>query len=359
VSDSDPLSPAELWDSLASCGLASRGTALRVDDLSPGLGRSKVLRVQVQDSPLILKIPDWGGASLIAPRDPLVGERERLIAEAGIAERLPAGLAMAPVLAIERRGGKTWMWMRDLGPWLRVRWGPRASRRAAARCALLHDLYLGARDLRELPWLGREEYAAYAHHVPQARRNLDALADDGRWSDLLPAGSVPQLREALDLGPRLMEEMRRLPLTFVHGDFHIRNLGFTPNGALLALDWANFGIAPLGCDLAAFLSVYRAFGGRAQNDAAVERSLLDAYVTEVERAAGRRGLRGPIERAGHLWHLLWGLHLRLGPGLTALLGDHIADGEDRRRAALDVRSGCLRALAGLSTLPVANARGAE
>jgi hypothetical protein len=361
VSNPDPLSPAALWSSLTSCGLASqeRAGALRVEELSPGLGLSKVLRVHVQDAAWILKIPDWGGESLIAPRDPRVGERERLIAEAGIAERLPAGLAMAPVSAIERRGGRTWMWMRDLGPWLAVRWGPRAARRAAERCALLHELYLGAPDLQELPWLGREEYAAYAHHVPQARRNLGALAGDARWADLLPADSIPRLREALDMEPWLMAEMRRLPPTFVHGDFHIRNLGFSPEGSLLAIDWANFGIAPLGSDLAAFLSVYRLFGGRAGDDAALERSLLDAYVSEVERIAGRRGLRGPIERAGHLWHLLWGLHLRLGPGLTALLGDHIAAGEDRRRAALDVRSGCLRALAGLSALPVANARGAE
>ena len=148
---------------------------------------------------VVLKIPDWGGASLIAPRDPRVGERERLIAEAGSRDACRWG----------SRWRRSWRSSGGTGgrgcgcaisALARRSVGARARRAGAAeRCALLHELYLGAPDLRELPWLGREEYAAYAHHVPQARRNLDALAGDARWQDLLPADSIPRLREALDM----------------------------------------------------------------------------------------------------------------------------------------------------------------
>jgi hypothetical protein len=55
-------------------------------------------------------------------------------------------------------------------------------------------------------------------------------------------------------------------------------------------------------------------------------------------------------REAFLWHLTTGLHLRLGPGLTALLEGRISGEDKRHRAAEDIREGCRRALAGLDLL---------
>jgi hypothetical protein len=356
----DPLSHEELWLSLDRCGfLGSRFRGIsRVEDLSPGLGRSRIFRIGLEretggsgaGSTLILKIPNWGGDSLVDPRDPLVLRRELLVSESGLAGRLPGGLAMPALLGTDCRGEQIWMWMSDLAPWFAAPWTPRRAHRAAAGCALFHELWCREPDLRELPWLGREEYAAYAHHVEAGHRNLDALGQDPRWADLLPAEAVPRLHRSLDLTPWAIEEMRQLPASFAHGDFHLRNLGVYADGTLLVVDWACFGLAPLGCDLGAFVSVYRLFGGVATDGPKLERSLLDVYVAEVERLARQDGLREPISRAYHLWHLTWGLHLRLGPGLTALLQDFIPDEKERQRTAADIREGCLRALAGLDEL---------
>lgn len=357
---SDLLPAQAVLASLERCGLLSAGYrgVDRVDDLSSGLGRSRVFRVTLTPAPggrgpggtMILKILEMAQESLVDPRDPLLSQREALVAESGIAGRLPGGLAMPPVLAVDRQGEQPWLWMGDLAPHLALEWTPRHAVQAARGCALLHELYQREVELRDLPWLSREGYAAYAHHVDQAHRNLEALPGHERWRELLPAAVIPRLHRGLELLPRAVERLRSLPHTFVHGDFHVRNLGLYPDGTLLALDWACFGVAPLGCDLATFISVYRLFGGRVEDPAGFERSLFEAYLAEVERIAGRGGLREPIAQAVHLWHMTWGLHLRLGPGLTALLEGYIQQEEERARAAADVREGCLRALAGLEVL---------
>ena len=51
-----------------------------------------------------------------------------------------------------------------------------------------------------------------------------------------------------------------------------------------------------------------------------------------------------VRRACRLWHLTWGLHLRLGPGLDWLLRRPDLDSRTPSRAR-DIRDGALRALA--------------
>lgn len=73
----------------------------QIDDLSPGIGSSRVFRIwsdpaqhhdgTVQTS-YILKIPDWGGSTLIQNKDPFVDVRERLFVESGLPALLPSGM---------------------------------------------------------------------------------------------------------------------------------------------------------------------------------------------------------------------------------------------------------------------------
>jgi hypothetical protein len=72
--------------------------------------------------------------------------------------------------------------------------------------------------------------------------------------------------------------------------------------------------------------------------------MIEAYAGAIERIEGRSGLKRKIARAIGLTHVTWGLHLRLGPGLTALFGNYISDEEARRCAATDIEEGVQRAL---------------
>ena len=154
-----------------------------------------------------------------------------------------------------------------------------------------------------------------------------------------------RLRRALDLTPAAADALRRLPPTLIHGDYHVRNIGIGGGGGLTVIDWANTGIAPLGSDVAVSLSVYELFGGRGGSPS-VDRRAIDSYADAVSTLDGV-DRRADVERAVQLWNLTWGLHLRLGLGLSALLENWILDPAELRRSIADVVSGVDRGLAAL------------
>ena len=175
------------------------------------------------------------------------------------------------------------------------------------------------------------------HHVPAAHRNLDACRQHPIWSDVFAAEEAARLHSLLDVSDAAIRELRTLPTTLVHGDFHIANLGIEPDGTLVLLDWAHVGVGPLGCDVATLASLFRVFGGASEEPRGdQERELIAAYADEIARLTDRRDLRPSIERAAVLWHRTWGLHLRLGPGLTYLLRDE-EESLSKRRTAADTK----------------------
>lgn len=344
-----------------------------VRELTPGLSGSRVFRVSLAVSgtlptaspSVILKIPDWGTPTGIASRDPWVRTRERHFYESGLAASLPEGVRAPALLGIDRAppGRGTWLWTEDEAGALDLGWRPADAITAAARVARLHDLFRArVESLEPEPWLEREGYGAYQHHVPAAHRHLERLSASPRWSNLLDRREQKELHHALDLTPRALQAMRRLPPTLVHGDFHIGNLGLDRSrsrsrGAdtLVAVDWTHVGVSPLGCDVATLVSLYSAMGGGEEVGDELEEDAKAAYVDALggpnncgySRAADLPAL---VSRACGLWHLTWGLHLRLGPGLDWLLRRPDQDSDDAERSASDIRRGCLRALAALAHL---------
>jgi thiamine kinase-like enzyme len=65
---------------------------------------------------------------------------------------------------------------------------------------------------------------------------------------------VEDLRRDVD---PLVRAVRGTPLTFLHGDWKLGNLGVAP-GRTVLLDWTYPGIGPIGHDLAWYLSLNRA-----------------------------------------------------------------------------------------------------
>jgi len=101
-------------------------------------------------------------------------------------------------------------------------------------------------------WMWAEERLGWPDPVPR-------IASDGwrRFAERAPADVrelVDDLRHDLDA---LVLAVRRTPLTFLHGDWKMGNLGVAP-GRTILLDWTYPGIGPIAHDLAWYLSLNRA-----------------------------------------------------------------------------------------------------
>lgn len=319
---------------------------LSVRDLSTGLGQAAVLRASVAArhapaAPWIVKILGWGRQTLLDSRDRLLDRREAHFYASGISDLLPAGLTTPPAATVFRHHDRTWLVMRDIGAVLQQSWTPDSAMTAARRAALLYVPGAVRPGLLDAPWLELAGYAAYAHHVPAGHENLDALADDPRLRTLFTPEQVGALHTCLDAAEELGSRAAELPGTLVHGDLTPRNAGLDPYGALALIDWEHVGVGPVGFDLGTFVSLYRAFGGNGELD---EPALLEAYAQAVSDLAGT-DLRTAAALGFATAHLTWGLHLRLGPGLTAVGQGLNRDAPAQLAAHLDdIRSGCLRAL---------------
>jgi Ser/Thr protein kinase RdoA (MazF antagonist) len=139
-----------------------------------------------------------------------------------------------------------------------------------------------------------------------SRRILwDRLADDtpvGGWapcatSDALP----PDVRRSCGLlwtlRHEVLAELDRLPQQLVHGDIHLPNLVRRDGNDVIAVDWDQFGIGPLGFDLGYLLqstespadelvTAYQAGSSSTWPAEQVRRgAVLTAAITLVARAA--------------------------------------------------------------------------
>jgi len=333
---------------------------LAVRDLSPGLGQAAVLGVSAtapdgRPSQWIVKIPGWGHRSLLDSRDSQLDRREAQFFGSGIPALLPHGLATPPDATVVSHDGRAWIVMRDIGSALHRPWNPAAATTTAQRTALLYAP--GALDpgLLDTPWLEREGYAAYAHHVPAGHDNLDALAHEPQLKALFTPEQVAALHICLDAAAELNSRAAKLPSTLVHGDLTPRNAGLDRDDALVLIDWEHVGVGPVGFDLGTFVSLYRAFGGHGELD---EPALLATYAQALSDLADT-DLRRSAALGFATVHLTWGLHLRLGPGLTAARQGFHRENPGEPAPHLDglddIRSGCLRALSWASTAGVVTA----
>ncbi|MCP2264573.1 phosphotransferase [Promicromonospora thailandica] len=320
---------------------------LSVRDLSSGLGQAVVLRVSLTApgrgaSLWIVKIPGWGRQTLLDSRDSGLDAREGRFVGSVLPGLLPRGLTTPPDATVLRHHGRPWIVMRDVGAVLQQTWTPEAALVAARRTALLYVPGASRPGLLDAPWLEREGYAAYAHHVDAGHENLDALGHDPLLRTLFTADQVTALHACLDAAESLAARAKGLPVTLVHGDLTPRNAGLDRGGDLVLIDWEHVGVGPVGFDLGTFVSLYRAFGGLGELD---EPALLEAYGSALSDLAGT-DLRAAAALGFASAHLTWGLHLRLGPGLTALRQGLYRDAPPAQRAVQlhDIRSGCLRAL---------------
>ena len=101
-------------------------------------------------------------------------------------------------------------------------------------------------------WMAAEEAQGWPDAVPRIARDGWARFAERAPADVL--ATVDALRHDID---PLVRAVRQTPLTFLHGDWKLGNLGVAP-GRTVLLDWTYPGIGPIGHDLAWYLSLNRA-----------------------------------------------------------------------------------------------------
>ena len=101
-------------------------------------------------------------------------------------------------------------------------------------------------------WMAAEEHLGWPDAVPRIARDGWARFAERAPSDVFAL--IDGLRHDID---PLVRAVRRTPLTFLHGDWKLGNLGVAP-GRTVLLDWTYPGIGPIAHDLAWYLSLNRA-----------------------------------------------------------------------------------------------------
>lgn len=214
--------------------------------------------------------------------------RPRLMWTSGLFDRLPDCLDHTVVGCADDPPDGAALVMRDVSRWL-VPAGDAPvplpqHRRFLDHMAALHATFLGFEDtvgllpladrLLELSprTVARERVYGGDHPVPASLlpRGWDRLPR------LAPRAGGLARKLAEDPAP-LVRALRETPQTLVHGDWKYGNLGSTPDGRTILLDWAVPGQAPPCLDLAWYLAVNAARLPEPKEDA------IDAYRDSLVR----------------------------------------------------------------------------
>lgn len=325
---------------------------MELEELSPGFSQSKVFRLKGTDTQgtkhsYILKIPDFGSNSKLQVADPFIIQRELWFFESALPGLLQNHLNIPKVLGIDNFYGKDCIWLEDRKNDFLNFWSHTDLRLAVRYCADLHEVYLQNRKYIDgLTWLSRQAYRNYELHLQEAKNNMAKLAGQPTLLSELDAKAIDQLQICLDRYDWALKQLCCLPMTMIHGDFHPGNIGFCPDKKLLLIDWANVGIAPLGSDIGIFISLYQLFGGiNAVRDPLFEQELIQVYCYRLAEITGwQDNLFSDVQYAVWLWAFTWGLHLRLGPGLSEILENKNIEEALRQAIVRDILDGCHRVL---------------
>ena len=237
---------------------------------TPGKSGAALERLEINGQQYVLKHLDLASDWTMRASGSLRGAPLELW-ERGILDRLP-GCLNQPIVAAareERSGpapsGGCAVLMHDVGRWLvpvsdeEIPLGQH--QRFLAHMAALHAAFWDCgpeldvvpmmhRYLELSPWLAEAEAAVGSDHlVPQ-------LVGKG-WpmlADVAPAAAAIAGPLARDPGP-LVTALASTPLTFVHSNWKLDNLGTDDAGRTVLLDWEQPGRGPALSDLAWYLAI--------------------------------------------------------------------------------------------------------
>ncbi len=139
----------------------------------------------------------------------------------------------------------------------------------------------------------------------RAAAGVNVLRQLGGWPGIIERPHLEALAELLDDPLPMLQPLRELPLTLLHGDLNLDHWHSTLFGERFLLDWANVAVGPAVCDLVDFLEQVewaRATRAGALDDdwPAAEETIVDSYLLRMHMGLGRfdsRAMRQAIPAA--------------------------------------------------------------
>ncbi|WP_205472996.1 phosphotransferase [Nocardioides sp. SYSU D00038] len=290
-----------------------------LQDVSPGLSGSQVLKATCKDrsgqaGAWYLKGASTSSYSPLGLDNELNSARERAVYRTPYARQIPGIEIPAAQVTDDNR----WICMEDRSESIGQPYDPRLAGAVMDRLAGLAEFS------SKLPrgWQNRFPFVrcgwmTYAGFIDEALDNLTQV----ERAELPFAGAqlshfdIGTLRRLLLEAQDISSLAEDLPTTILHGDLNPSNCGISPVGNLVLIDFEQVGIGPIGSDAATFTMLYKRFGGTGT-------WTTEDAIHHYRRALVQRGVEVELTQiylAFAIWQCTWGLHLRLGPGMSFLL----------------------------------------
>lgn len=320
------------------------GTISSIDELTRGVSGSHVFRVHVdtstaEASTVIVKVSTPGAQGIRIDAGGSIS-RELSVYDVPLTAHAARYVMRPKLLARGESAEMSWMMLEDVGPALDVEWDVSHALTAMRAVATLDVGEIV--DKRSVDWFSPREHHAFEHHIDAARDSLERLRNTPDLKfELGEQIDLDAIVLCLDTARAAASELDDSRHGFQHGDLNNSNMGFDEHGALMLVDWAQAGLAPIGSDVAVFLSGFLAFGGT--RGALSQMEFDELVIAEFSKHYAGSGMDDDIRRVVDLWTTSWAVESRLGVGLPAAWQ---MDQTTPARAFIvaDVREGLLRAV---------------
>ncbi|MDQ4130121.1 MAG: aminoglycoside phosphotransferase family protein, partial [Actinomycetota bacterium] len=230
--------------------------------------------------------------------------RAAMLWTSGLLSEVPAVVDSAVLDAVPGNGGGWLLVMRDVSDLLvppHGRLSRADSRRILDAAAALHTRFPA--NAVNLPWLCplTARYAtlspATSHREEQGSDAVPKMLSRGwqRFAEVAPADVATAVLAILEDPARLAAQLERFPMTLIHGDLKLGNLGLARDRVVM-LDWAVAGLAPPAVEVAWYLAV-----NWSRIDATREQVLEDFRAAETrhhDEEALRLALLGGLVQLG-------------------------------------------------------------
>lgn len=216
---------------------------------------------------------------------PAGDDRETLMYASGLLDSLPAIRAPRMLAQLSMSDSLTMLCLEDVGEYLVSPWTLSHFRRAAFRLGEFNGAYAAGLPLPEtrVPSRSWLRDTVQAHAAAYAR--LPSLLGHPVLRQCWPPPLLERVNQLWHRRDTVLDFLDTLPQTLCHLDAFPRNLAFDGD-ELIALDWSNAGIAPVGAEMAAMVpaSVFY-FDIEPDAMAEVHETSMGAYVDGL-RSAG-------------------------------------------------------------------------
>ena len=220
------------------------------------------------------------------------------VREAGLYRALAGQLPMATPALIAADSAGSWLVLEavEAEPAAGA-WGPEDFEQAVTLLVSLHERFWGlAEDLSAYPWLARPLTLDYEIHVYAAAQALGKIVRDEQPPAIAQSAPVlSTLGQIISQADQVVQPLRALPFTLLHGDFWQRNLLRDEDGDPIVLDWQRAAIGPGLLDLLVLSTNHRWEQGGLP--------LPEAALAAHYRAELRRCLH--VEWSDTEWDQLW------------------------------------------------------